>query len=93
MPQLPDFKNDKEAAVWFDTHDTAVFMNSMEEITGSSGIHGVDTKCRGGSRTAPTRYADYPAKSQRPVKLLYYCLSPLYQLPAFLEFSEFLLTG
>ena len=35
MPQLPDFKNDKEAAVWFDTHDTAVFMDNMEEVTES----------------------------------------------------------
>ena len=31
MPELPDFKNDEEAAAWFDTHDTAVFMDSMEE--------------------------------------------------------------
>lgn len=33
MTQIPDFKSDEEAAIWFDTHDTAVFMDSMEEIT------------------------------------------------------------
>jgi predicted DNA binding CopG/RHH family protein len=32
MTQLPKFKNDEEAAIWFDTHDTAAFMNNMEEI-------------------------------------------------------------
>ena len=32
MPQLPKFKNDEEAAVWFDTYDTAVYMDSMEEV-------------------------------------------------------------
>lgn len=33
MTQLPDFKTDEEAAAWFDTHDTAEFMDSMEETT------------------------------------------------------------
>ncbi|MCP4425843.1 MAG: hypothetical protein GY803_15225 [Chloroflexi bacterium] len=33
MPQLPDFQSDEDAAAWFDTHDTAVFMDSMEEVT------------------------------------------------------------
>ncbi len=31
MPKLPNFKNDEEAATWFDTHDTSAFMDSMEE--------------------------------------------------------------
>ena len=35
MTQLPEFKNDEEAAAWFDTHDTAVYMDSMEEVTES----------------------------------------------------------
>ena len=50
-----------------------------ERTAGSSGIHGVDTKCRGGSRTAPTRYADYPAKSQRPELLFNNCWPNLRQ--------------
>ncbi len=33
MLELPDFKSDEEAAAWFDTHDTAVYMGSMEEAT------------------------------------------------------------
>lgn len=33
MKQLPHFQNDEEARVWFDTHDTADFMDSMEPIT------------------------------------------------------------
>ena len=35
MIELPDFKNDEEAAAWFDTHDTAVYMDSLEEVTES----------------------------------------------------------
>jgi predicted DNA binding CopG/RHH family protein len=35
MLELPDFKNDEEAAAWFDTHDTAAYMESMEETTKS----------------------------------------------------------
>lgn len=35
MLELPDFKSDEEAAAWFDTHDTAVYMDSMEEVTES----------------------------------------------------------
>lgn len=31
MPQLPKFKDDEEAAIWFDTHDTAAYMDNMEE--------------------------------------------------------------
>ncbi len=31
MLELPDFKCDEEAAAWFDTHDTAVYMDNMEE--------------------------------------------------------------
>ncbi|VAW33070.1 hypothetical protein MNBD_CHLOROFLEXI01-499 [hydrothermal vent metagenome] len=31
MAQLPKFKNDEEAAIWFDTHDTAAFIDSMKE--------------------------------------------------------------
>ncbi len=33
MPHLPEFENDGEAAAWFDTHDTAVFMDNMEAAT------------------------------------------------------------
>ena len=33
MSELPEFKNDDEAAAWFDTHDTADLMDSMEEVT------------------------------------------------------------
>jgi len=32
MPTIPDFKSDEETAVWFDSHDTAVYMDSMEEV-------------------------------------------------------------
>jgi len=35
MTQLPEFKNDEEAATWFDTHNTAAYMDSMEEVTES----------------------------------------------------------
>lgn len=31
MPKLPDFKNDKELAAWFDSHDTAAYIDEMEE--------------------------------------------------------------
>lgn len=33
MTRMPDFKNDEEAAAWFDSHDTAVYMDNMEETT------------------------------------------------------------
>jgi predicted DNA binding CopG/RHH family protein len=33
MKQLPKFKTDEEAAIWFDAHDTADFMDSMEAVT------------------------------------------------------------
>lgn len=33
MRDLPNFQNDAEAAAWFDTHDTAAFMDKMEEAT------------------------------------------------------------
>ena len=38
MTQLPKFENDEEAAIWFDTHDTAAFMDDMEEIDFSFNI-------------------------------------------------------
>ena len=31
MTELPQFNSDEEAAAWFDTHDTAPYMESMEE--------------------------------------------------------------
>ncbi len=30
MPKLPDFKNDEELIAWFDTHDTAPYIDEME---------------------------------------------------------------
>ena len=32
MSQLPEFKSDEEMAAWFDTHDTAPYMDNMEEV-------------------------------------------------------------
>lgn len=32
MPQIPKFKNDEEAAIWFDTRDTAVYLEDMEDV-------------------------------------------------------------
>ena len=32
MPKLPEFKSDEEAATWFDSHDTAAYLDSMEAI-------------------------------------------------------------
>lgn len=32
MPKLPKFKNDQEAAAWFDAHDTSAYMDKMEEV-------------------------------------------------------------
>ncbi len=31
MPKLPKFESDEEAAAWFDKHDSAPYMNDMEE--------------------------------------------------------------
>ncbi|MFN8495958.1 MAG: CopG family antitoxin [Caldilineaceae bacterium] len=31
MPKLPDFKNDEELVAWFDSHDTAPYIDEMEE--------------------------------------------------------------
>lgn len=33
MPKLPVFGSDQEAAEWFATHDTAPYMDHLEEIT------------------------------------------------------------
>ena len=33
MTKIPDFESDEETAVWFDSHDTAVYMDSMEEAS------------------------------------------------------------
>ena len=33
MTTFPDLKSDEETAVWFDSHDTAVYMDSMEEVS------------------------------------------------------------
>lgn len=33
MPELPQFANDREAAEWFATHDTAPYMDGLEEVT------------------------------------------------------------
>lgn len=32
MPKLPKFKNDQEAAAWFESHDTGAYMDEMEEV-------------------------------------------------------------
>ncbi len=32
MIEIPTFKTDKEAAEWFDTHDTAPYMDSLEKV-------------------------------------------------------------
>ena len=31
MPKLPEFKNDEEVVAWFDTHDSAPYMDDMTE--------------------------------------------------------------
>jgi predicted DNA binding CopG/RHH family protein len=33
MAKLPKFKSDEEMAEWFDTHDTAEYMDGMEVVT------------------------------------------------------------
>jgi predicted DNA binding CopG/RHH family protein len=33
MPKLPEFKTDEEAAEWFDQHDSAPFMDELEEAS------------------------------------------------------------
>jgi predicted DNA binding CopG/RHH family protein len=33
MPKLPSFATDEEAAEWFATHDTAPYMDAVEEVT------------------------------------------------------------
>lgn len=38
MAELPKFKSDKETAVWFDTHDTAVYMDEMEVVEKDFGL-------------------------------------------------------
>jgi len=32
MPEIPSFKTDQEAAEWFDTHDTAPYMDDLEQV-------------------------------------------------------------
>jgi len=32
MAKLPEFESDEEAAAWFDTHDTAAYLDDMEEV-------------------------------------------------------------
>ena len=32
MPKIPDFTDDREAADWFATHDTAPYIEDMEEV-------------------------------------------------------------
>ena len=32
MPEIPSFKTDQEAAEWFDTHDTAPYMDDLEQL-------------------------------------------------------------
>lgn len=32
-PTLPDFKSDEEFAAWVETHDTAEYMDILEEVT------------------------------------------------------------
>jgi predicted DNA binding CopG/RHH family protein len=33
MPKLPKFKNDQEAAAWFESHDTSAYMDEAEQVT------------------------------------------------------------
>ena len=32
MPKLPEFESDEAAAAWYDTHDTAPYMDDMTEV-------------------------------------------------------------
>ncbi|MFQ6100212.1 MAG: CopG family antitoxin [Anaerolineae bacterium] len=32
MPGIPSFKSDAEAATWFDTHDTAPYMDKLDQV-------------------------------------------------------------
>lgn len=32
MTKLPKFRNDQEAAAWFDSHDTSAYMDDMEPV-------------------------------------------------------------
>lgn len=32
MDKIPEFKDEAEAARWFDTHDTAPYMDRLEEV-------------------------------------------------------------
>jgi predicted DNA binding CopG/RHH family protein len=32
MPKIPIFKNEQEAAEWFATHDTASYMDELQEV-------------------------------------------------------------
>jgi predicted DNA binding CopG/RHH family protein len=32
MPKMPTFEDEREAAEWFATHDTAPYMDQMEEV-------------------------------------------------------------
>ncbi|MEM7132276.1 MAG: CopG family antitoxin [Chloroflexota bacterium] len=32
MPKLPEFKTEEELIAWFDTHDTADYIDDIEEI-------------------------------------------------------------
>ncbi|RLC60129.1 MAG: hypothetical protein DRI80_11380 [Chloroflexota bacterium] len=32
MSEIPSFKSDAEAAAWFDTHDTASYMDDLEQV-------------------------------------------------------------
>lgn len=32
MSKIPEFESDEETAAWFDSHDTASYMDDMEEI-------------------------------------------------------------
>jgi len=33
MPTLPNFEDDQEAMVWFDSHDTSETMDEMEQVS------------------------------------------------------------
>ena len=32
MSEIPIFKSDTEAAAWFDTHDTALYMDDLDQV-------------------------------------------------------------
>ena len=38
MPKLPEFKDDEDAASWFDLHDTSTYMDDMVQVSESPAV-------------------------------------------------------